>query len=182
MKPTRFTEEQIIEILREQQLAPNHVASPASRMRTKPLCCGWSDPGSPGSRSRSFCTCQVLRPRRAVRTLAMTRPSRSPSAFATASAPGIRIFARLNGWPMHSPTDASFALADGRARLRVDADRYSFIVSDLRRLLLAGLSGALRKILDVTKIGLRAHAGKIYPPRSKDRQQSTIAEAPIAAG
>jgi hypothetical protein len=40
-------------------------------------------------------------------------------------------------------------LADGRTRLRVDADRYSFIVSDLHRLLLAGLSGALRKILYV---------------------------------
>jgi hypothetical protein len=40
-------------------------------------------------------------------------------------------------------------LADDRARLRVDADRYSFIVSDLHRLLLAGLSGALRKILYV---------------------------------
>jgi hypothetical protein len=38
------------------------------------------------------------------------------------------------------------ALADDRARLAVDADRYSFIVSDLHRLLLAGLSGALRKI------------------------------------
>jgi hypothetical protein len=36
------------------------------------------------------------------------------------------------------------ALAGYRARLRVDADRYSFIVSDLHRLLLAGLSGALR--------------------------------------
>jgi hypothetical protein len=41
------------------------------------------------------------------------------------------------------------ALADDRARLRVDADRYSLIVSDLHQLLLAGLSGALRKILDV---------------------------------
>jgi len=41
------------------------------------------------------------------------------------------------------------ALAGDRARLRVDADRYSFIVSDLHRLLLAGLSGALRKILYV---------------------------------
>ena len=40
-------------------------------------------------------------------------------------------------------------LADDRARLRVDADRYSFIVSDLHRLLLAGFSGALRKILYV---------------------------------
>jgi len=43
------------------------------------------------------------------------------------------------------------ALAGDRARLRVDADRYSFIVSDLHRLLLAGLSGALRKILDTTQ-------------------------------
>jgi hypothetical protein len=42
------------------------------------------------------------------------------------------------------------ALADDRARLRADAVRYSFIVSDLHRLLLAGLSGALRKILDTT--------------------------------
>src|SRR4029077_826434 len=37
-------------------------------------------------------------------------------------------------------------LADDRARLRVDADRYSFIVSVLHRLLLTGFSGALRKI------------------------------------
>jgi hypothetical protein len=41
------------------------------------------------------------------------------------------------------------ALAGVRARLRVDADRYSLIVSDFHRLLLAGLSGALRKIPDV---------------------------------
>ena len=38
------------------------------------------------------------------------------------------------------------ALADDRARLRVDEDRYSLIVSDLHQLLLAGLSGALRNI------------------------------------
>jgi hypothetical protein len=43
------------------------------------------------------------------------------------------------------------ALADDRARLEVDVGRYSFIVSDLHRLLLAGLSGALRKILDTTR-------------------------------
>ena len=39
--------------------------------------------------------------------IAFTRPSVLPSAFATASAPGITIFARLNGWPLRSPTDAS---------------------------------------------------------------------------
>jgi hypothetical protein len=110
-------------------------------MRTKPLCRGWSDVGSPGSRPRSFRTCQVLRPRRAVQTLALTRPSLLPSASATASAPRMRIFARLNCWPMRSPRFAA-ALAGVRARLRVDADR---IVSDFHRLLLAGLSGALRK-------------------------------------
>jgi hypothetical protein len=41
-------------------------------------------------------------------------------------------------------------LADDRARLRVDADRYSLIVSGLHQLLLAGLSGALRKTLDTS--------------------------------
>src|SRR5262245_23987811 len=76
-------------------------------MRTKAVCCAWSDVGSPGSRATSFHTCQVLRPRRAVWALAFTRPSVLPSAFATASAPGIRIFTRLNGWPVCSPTDAS---------------------------------------------------------------------------
>jgi hypothetical protein len=45
-------------------------------------------------------------------------------------------------------------LADNRARLRVDADRYSFNVSDLHRLLLAGLSGALRKISTLSERGL----------------------------
>ena len=47
-------------------------------MRTEPLCCGWSDAGSPGSRPRSFCTCQVLRPRRAVQTLVLARRTYCP--------------------------------------------------------------------------------------------------------
>ena len=46
---------------------------------------------SPGSHATSSHTCQVLRPRRAVWVLAFTRPSVLPSAFATASAPGITI-------------------------------------------------------------------------------------------
>ena len=41
------------------------------------------------------------------------------------------------------------ALAGVRARLRVDADRYSLIVSDFHRLVLAGFFSALRKIPDV---------------------------------
>ena len=75
-------------------------------MRTR-ASSAWLDVGSPGSHATSFHTCQVLRPRRAVWVLAFTRPSVLPSAFATASAPGITIFARLNGWPVRSPTDAS---------------------------------------------------------------------------
>jgi hypothetical protein len=51
------------------------------------------------------------------------------------------------------------ALADDRARLRADADRYSFIVSDLHRLLLAGLTGALRKTLDATMANVAAGLG-----------------------
>jgi hypothetical protein len=45
------------------------------------------------------------------------------------------------------------ALAGVRARLRVDADRYSLIVSDFHRLRLAGLSSALRKNLHATNAG-----------------------------
>jgi hypothetical protein len=55
------------------------------------------------------------------------------------------------------------ALADDRARLRVDADRYSFIVSDFHRLLLAGLSGALRKNLHATLVAPE----KLYSDPSK---------------
>jgi hypothetical protein len=50
---------------------------------------GWSDTGSPGSRATSFHTCQVLRPRRVIQALAVTRLSESPSTFAMVSAPGI---------------------------------------------------------------------------------------------
>ena len=47
------------------------------------------NPRPPGSRTRSFHTCQGLRPRRVGRTLAMTRPSMLPSVKMTTSAPGI---------------------------------------------------------------------------------------------
>src|SRR6516165_11184096 len=67
----------------------------------------WSDTGSPGSRATSFHTCQVLRPRRVIQALALTRLSESPCTFAMVSAPGTCIFAGLNGWPMRSLADAS---------------------------------------------------------------------------
>jgi hypothetical protein len=65
------------------------------------------NPRSPGSRAKSFHTCQGLRPRRAGRVLAIMPPSMLPSAFLSASAPGTILFSRLNGWPMRSPADAS---------------------------------------------------------------------------
>jgi len=62
---------------------------------------------SPGSRTRSVCTCQGLRPRRAVQALAISRLAVLPSVSGTASAPGMSALSRLDGWPMQSPADAS---------------------------------------------------------------------------
>ena len=66
-----------------------------------------SNPRPPGSRAKSFHTCQGLRPRRAGRTLAITRPSVLPSVLSKTSALGTIKFTRLDGWPMRSPADAS---------------------------------------------------------------------------
>jgi hypothetical protein len=76
------------------------------------------------------------------------------------------------------------ALAGDRARFRVDADRYSFIVSDLHQLLLAGLSGALRKIRayyearndarsngDRTKVAVVLKAVKVCPGKGGIRRK-----------
>src|SRR5262249_24320791 len=100
-------------------------------MRTRTLCCHWSGVGSPGSRAKSLCTCQVLRPRRAVQALALPCPYLLPSAFATAS----------TQWLAYALPYRRFAavLTDCDARLGADMDRYPFIVSDLQRLLVAGL-------------------------------------------
>ena len=71
-------------------------------------------------------------------------PPLLPSSLSSASAPGLKDFPRLNGWPMRSPTDASPSiLADADARLGADVDRYSFIAVDLHHLLSAGFAGAL---------------------------------------
>ena len=61
---------------------------------------------SPGFRTRSVGTCQVLQPRGTGRVLAITRTSVLPSAGTKASASRL-IFSRLNSWPMLSPADAS---------------------------------------------------------------------------
>src|SRR6059058_904407 len=60
-------------------------------MRARAARRDWPDVGSPGSRPRSFCTCQVLRPRRAVRTLRWCVRNVLPSALETASAPGFKL-------------------------------------------------------------------------------------------
>ena len=53
-------------------------------------------------------------------------------------------------------------LTDDRARLGADVVSYSFIVSDLHRLLVAGSPGAMRKTLDTTSLLQRR-------PRRTDR-------------
>src|ERR1700733_13982483 len=94
---------------------------------------------SPGSRTKSFRTCQGLRPRRAVGTLALSRSAMSPSVGIKTSAPWIMTFAAQ--WLAYALPCRRFAcaLASAYARLGADVDRYSFIASDLHRLLLAGL-------------------------------------------
>ncbi len=98
----------------------------------------WSDLGSPGSRARGFFTCQVLRPRLADQALAITYLIVLPSAFATASAPGLYPYAAQ--WLACELAYRRFALtlAGEDARLGADVVRYSFIVLDSQRLLLAG--------------------------------------------
>src|SRR5207302_9730553 len=76
-------------------------------MRTNRGMPPWSTTRPPGSRTKSVCTCQGLRPRRVVGELAIARPFVWPSAYRTASAPGISAFSWLNGWPAHSPVNAS---------------------------------------------------------------------------
>ena len=97
------------------------------------------NPRPPGSRAKSFHTCQGLRPRRAGRALAITRPSISPSVFMTTSAPETILLSRLNGWPMYSPVNASSASSRiPTHELGADAVCYSFIAADFHRLLFAG--------------------------------------------
>ena len=67
-----------------------------------------------------------------------THPYCLPSSRTT-SAPK-RGLSRLNGWPMHSPVNASLMPSRAAAHeLGIDAVRYFFIVMDFHHLLLAGL-------------------------------------------
>lgn len=62
---------------------------------------------SPGSQTKSVRACQVLRPRRVARALAIAHSNVLPSATQTASAPRNSFLSRLNGWPVRTPTGAS---------------------------------------------------------------------------
>jgi hypothetical protein len=78
------------------------------------------------------------------------RPTVLPSAVHTASAPGFPAFAAqwlAYALPYRRFADANVdtltgTLVDTCARLGADAVRYTFIVADFHRLLLAGFSGA----------------------------------------
>jgi hypothetical protein len=99
---------------------------------------------SPGSRARSVRACQVLRPRRVARALAMAHADVLPSATQTASAPGTSFLSRLNGWPARTPADASPTPSRMPAHgSGADVVRYSFIAGDFHPLLLAGLPAHL---------------------------------------
>ena len=63
-----------------------------SPSRRGPAVHRWRNPRSPGSRTRSVHTCQVLRPRRIVQALAIARPAVLPSSRSISSAPGMRDF------------------------------------------------------------------------------------------
>ena len=100
---------------------------------------------SPGSRARSVRTCQGLRPRRAGRALALTRPSVLPSAYRNSvGTRDYRPFAAQ--WLACALPCRRFAaaLTGTDARLGADVVRYSFIVEDLHLLLLAGLPAHYR--------------------------------------
>src|SRR5215813_10874282 len=70
--------------------------------------------------------------------LALSRPDMLPSTLCTASAPRMRLFSRLNGWPMRSPVNAS--PRPSRATAHDSGPMwFAIIVRDLHPLLLAGL-------------------------------------------
>jgi hypothetical protein len=79
-----------------------------------------------------------------------------PSAFATASAPGVYSFAAQ--WLACELPYRRFTLtfAGDGARLGVDVVRYSFIVSDSHRLLLAGIPAHCEKFWTLPPYGTNA--------------------------
>jgi len=70
---------------------------------------GVGERGASHDQSLNVHTCQGLRPRRVFRALALNAPLRFAFHIhtETASAPEMRSLARLDGWPMRSPVNAS---------------------------------------------------------------------------
>ena len=117
----------------------------------------------PVPETKSVCTCQVLRPRWAIWTLALSCPYVLPSAKRTASAPEKWDFrGSMAGLRIPLPT-LPCTLTGTCARLRADADRYSFIVVDFHPLLLAGFTGALSCSFNSGHSGDRLRYGSSMP-------------------
>src|SRR6202035_2469372 len=138
----------------------------------------WPDLGPPGSRARSFDTCQVLRPRRVNQALAITRLVVLPSAFETESAPGNSDF--VARWLACALPYRRFVdvLANDNARLGADADRYSFIVSDFHRLLPAGLPAHFESDHPSHAVGLAHVLCWPFAPSRRGRcQRETVRHA-----
>ena len=91
---------------------------------------------SPGSRTTSYRTCQGLRPRRAVGTLALSRSAMSPSVGIKTSAPWI-IGLRGSTADPRFPSDASPRPRERKRMAKGRCGSPSSIASDLHRLLLA---------------------------------------------
>ena len=88
-----------------------------------------------------------------------------PSALTSASAPGESSFrGSMAGLCMPLPTLRRF-LAEAAARLGGDADRYSFIVADLHRLLFAGFTGAPSIRMRLRRVW--AEGGRAEPDRRR---------------
>ena len=91
-------------------------SSPSRYGPVQHACCHWPTMRSPGSRTKSVRTCQVLRPRRAGRVLALAYPSVLPSATRTTSAPEMKSLSRLNSLACALPCQRfTTALASDRA-------------------------------------------------------------------
>ena len=87
-------------------------------------------------------------------SLAISRLAVLPSAFETASTPGIIDF--VAQWLAYVLPYRRFVdvLANGNARLGADVVRYAFIVSDFHRLLLAGLQAHFESYMPSHAVGL----------------------------
>jgi len=84
-----------------------------------------------------------------------------PSANTTASAPGI-ILSRLNGWPMHSPTDAS-PLAS-RPAMHGSGSMWFAIPSSCRTFTDYSLPASRRTVFDIIRDGAKCHPANLMVP------------------